>query len=101
MAHFDAVYDDANGVPHMPLMDEMFTMAPPPLVPISAPPCFKPRNVPIRLMSSVRRSSSIDVFTIGVNGPSTPALFTSTWRAPPHDAMADSHDDSSVTSRWT
>ncbi len=75
-------------------------MAPPPLLPILLPACFSPRNVPTRLTSSVRRSSSIDVFTIGVNGPSTPALLTSTCR-PSRSPTAASQLASSATSRCT
>ena len=55
--HFDAVYDAAYGVPHIPLIEVMLTMAPPPLRAIAPPPCFSPRKVPMRLMSMVRRNS--------------------------------------------
>src|SRR5581483_5819741 len=97
------VYAPQNNVPPSPSVDDRLTIEPPPARFIAGIACFIPRNVPIRLMSMIWRSSSSGVLSIALNFR-IPALFTRTSTRPYSrsvSATRDSQPGSSVTSWCT
>ncbi len=87
-----------------PAMDEMATMAPPPLRATAAPACLKVRNVPVRLVPMMASHSSSDVVMIGPRPPRPAAATTRSSPAGPLPTAADTAAStwaSSTTSQGT
>src|SRR5271157_1250770 len=78
-----ALYAPAPAEPTRPVIEDIFTIAPP-------PPClsicrisyFRQSQTPLRLMLMVRSQSSSDCSAMGIQFPSIPALLNATSKRP-------------------
>src|SRR5260370_8021432 len=76
-------YADMFGFPSLPAIEATFTILPPPCSSIDGTAARQQRNTPIRSTPMTAPHSSGVYSHVGLAGPATPALLTST-SSPPH-----------------